>query len=283
LPNGVSSHRTQARRTVKRASPRRPRTRRRARDVCSETVTATVTGIDGCKGGWVAVTLGAPEVRVTAAATLTALGIDGLAGIDMPLGLLAAGWRTADLLARRALGRRGSCVFAIPPRPVWAAPDYPAANLRCRELTGGGLSAQAWGLRARLLEADQYRRGCPHPLYEVHPELSFAGLAGAPLQDSKHSAAGRAVRRALLAQAGIELPAAVPGAAADDLLDAAAVAWSARRIADGAAVVLPDPPAQLGDDGFRIAIRYLARQNVRTTRYPLPGERGRWAVALARR
>jgi len=66
-------------------------------------VVATVTGIDGCKGGWVAVTLGAPGVRVTAAATLAALGIDGLAGIDMPLGLLAAGWRTADVLARRAL------------------------------------------------------------------------------------------------------------------------------------------------------------------------------------
>jgi predicted RNase H-like nuclease len=225
------------------------------------TVAATVTGIDGCKGGWVAVTLGGPEVRVTTAATLTALGfdgpagVDGLAGIDMPLGLLAAGWRTADVLARRALGRRGSCVFAIPPRPVWAAPDYPAANLRCRELTGGGLSAQAWGLRAKLLEADQFRRGCAHPLYEVHPELSFAGLAGAPLRDSKHTAAGRALRRALLAQAGIELPAAVPGAATDDLLDAAAVAWSARRIAAGAAVVLTDP-AQRADDGSEIGIRY---------------------------
>ena len=167
-------------------------------------VAATVTGIDGCKGGWVAVTLGAPGVRVTAAATLAALGIDGLAGIDMPLGLPAVGWRTADLLARRALGRRGSCVFAIPPRPVWAAPDYPTANLRCRELTGGGLSAQAWGLRAKLLEADQFRRGCAHPLYEVHPELSFAGLAGAPLRDSKHSAAGRTLRRVEQVVGGVE-------------------------------------------------------------------------------
>ena len=221
-----------------------------------------VTGIDGCKTGWVAVTLaggpgraGLPAVRVTVARTLDQLALDGVIGIDMPLGLLAEGWRTADLLARRALGRRGSCVFAIPPRPVWAAPDYPAANLRCRELTGRGLSAQAWGLRARLLEADRFRHGCVHPLYEVHPELSFTGLSGAPLQESKHSAAGLARRRVLLAQAGIELPAAVPGAAADDLLDAAAVAWSARRIAAGAAVVLTDP-AQRGDDGSEIGIWY---------------------------
>jgi len=119
------------------------------------------------------------------------------------------------------------------------------------------MSAQAWGLRARLLEADRFRRGCAHPLYEVHPELSFGELSGAPIADSKHSRAGRATRRALLAQAGIELPAGrVPGAREDDLLDAAAVAWSARRIAAGRARVLPDPPTQLGDDGFRIAIRY---------------------------
>jgi predicted RNase H-like nuclease len=218
-------------------------------------VTVLVTGIDACKGGWVAVTLAPSGARVTVAAALRDLPMEGVTGIDMPLGLLADGWRTADLLARRALGRRGSCVFAIPPRSVWAQPSYAEARRRCRELTGRGLSAQAWGLRAKLLEADQFRRGCAHPLYEVHPELSFAGLAGAPLRDSKHSAAGRALRRALLAQAGIELPAAVPGAATDDLLDAAAVAWSARRIAAGVAVVLTDP-AQRADDGSEIGIRY---------------------------
>jgi predicted RNase H-like nuclease len=73
--------------------------------------------------------------------------------------------------------------------------------------------------------------------------------------ESKHSAAGLAVRRALLASAGITLPAAPAGAAEDDLLDAAAVAWSARRIAAGTAAVLSDP-AQRGDDGLEIAIRY---------------------------
>jgi predicted RNase H-like nuclease len=41
----------------------------------------------------------------------------------------------------------------------------------------------------------------------------------------------------------------------DDLLDAAAVAWSARRIAAGEAVTLTSP-AQRGDDGTEIAIRY---------------------------
>jgi predicted RNase H-like nuclease len=227
-------------------------------------VAVSVTGIDGCRGGWVAVTLTTAGTRVTVARTLgelalDELGLDGMAGItgiDMPLGLLGAGWRTADLLARRALGRRGSCVFAIPPRPVWNAPDYPAANRLCRELTGGGMSAQAWGLRAKLLEADLFQRSpAPARLYEVHPELSFAALAGEPLAATKHSEAGLAMRRALLARAGITLPARVPGAALDDVLDAAAVAWSARRIAAGTAVTLTDP-AQHADDGAEIGIWY---------------------------
>ena len=219
----------------------------------------TVTGIDGCRSGWIAVTLDGARVRARTApelAELAELGAEGITGIDMPLGLLADGWRTADALARRALGRRGASVFAIPPRPVWTAPDYPTANLRCRELTGRGMSAQAWGLRTRLLEADRFRRAFAGQLYEVHPELAFAAMSGAPLADTKHSAAGLAARRALLRGAGIELPERVPGAAEDDLLDAAAVAWSARRIATGTARVLPDPPAQRGDDGLEIAIRY---------------------------
>lgn len=214
-----------------------------------------VTGIDGCRSGWIAVTLFPAQVRARTARTLGALGVEGVTGIDMPLGLLAEGWRTVDALARRALGARGASVFAIPPRPVWEAPDYPAANRRCRELTGRGLPAQTWGLRSGLLEADAFRR--EYPLHEVHPELAFAELsAGIPLAASKHSAAGRAGRRALLQAAGIVLPERVAGAAEDDLLDAAAVAWSARRIAAGTARVLPDPPVQRGDDGFEIAIRY---------------------------
>ena len=235
-----------------------------------------VTGVDACARGWVAVTLGPGEaVRIAVAATLDDLPLAGVTGIDMPLGLLAAGWRDADLLARRALGRRGVTVFAIPPRPVWDCESYAEASGLCRELTGKSFSVQAWGLRRKIAEADAYRRRAaaswpagaasgdaavaPGPdgvqLYEVHPELAFAALAGAPLADSKHTPAGLAVRRDLLAGAGIALPPRVPGAAENDLLDAAAVAWSARRIAAGQAVLLANP-AQRADDGAEIAIRY---------------------------
>jgi predicted RNase H-like nuclease len=219
-------------------------------------VSAEVTGVDGCAGGWVAVTLAPGSARVAVAATLDGLPLAGVTGIDMPLGLVAAGWRDADLLARRALGRRGVTVFAIPPRPVWARQSYAEAGQACRDLTGQGFSIQAWGLRRKIAEADEFRHRTAMPLYEVHPELAFAALnGGAPLTDSKHTRVGLGARRELLAKTGITLPPRVGGAAEDDLLDAAAVAWSARRIADGLGVVLTNP-AQRADDGTEIAIRY---------------------------
>ena len=257
-----------------------------------------VTGIDACRRGWVAVTLDDSGTVALSSARLACVRVYGslasllatapaavgpvtvdpvtvdpvtVVGIDMPLGLLESGWREADLAARGLLGPRRSSVFAIPPEAVWAEASYQAANRRCRELTGQGFSIQAWGLRAKLLEANQYRETCGHPLYEVHPELAFGAMAGAPLPFSKHTAPGRELRRELLAKAGILLPAApvpaapvpaaplpaapVPAAPVTDTLDAAAVAWSAWRIAAGRAIVLPDPP-QVDRQGREITIRY---------------------------
>jgi predicted RNase H-like nuclease len=230
-----------------------------------------VTGVDACRRGWVAVSL---EVAGVAADRLGPARVDpirvhaslagvldgdqgggaSVVGIDMPLGLLESGWREADRAARGLLGPRRSSVFAIPPRAVWAELSYQAANQRCRELTGQGLSIQAWGLRAKLLEADRYCLTCGHSLYEVHPELAFCAMAGTPLVHSKHTAAGRDLRRELLGRAGIAVP-RIPLAPVTDTLDAAAVAWSAWRIAAGRAVVIPGRPQRDGQ-GREIAIRY---------------------------
>ena len=222
-----------------------------------------VTGVDACRRGWVAVSvdtarpggLQVDSVRVHASlARVLEEDEATVVGIDMPLGLLDSGWREADRAARGLLGPRRSSVFAIPPRAVWAQASYQAANQRCRELTGQGFSIQAWGLRAKLLEADLYRATCGHPLYEVHPELAFGALAGAPLEHSKHTEAGRDLRRELLGRAGLAVP-RVRLAPVTDVLDAAAVAWSAWRIATGQAVVIPGR-LQVDGQGREIAIRY---------------------------
>jgi predicted RNase H-like nuclease len=243
-----------------------------------------VTGVDACKRGWVAVTLQAPGpvlASVCMHASLAGVLDEGagsadaarIVGIDMPLGLVEVGWRDADRLARGLLGPRRSSIFAIPPRPVWAQATYQAANQRCRELTGQGFSIQAWGLRPKLLEANEYVQTCGHPMYEVHPELAFGAIAGGPLPHSKHTAPGRELRRELLAEAGIILPSvasrsvtshgdtsrsvtsSAPKLPVTDTMDAAAVAWSAWRIATGKAVVVPDQP-QLDTRGREITIRY---------------------------
>jgi predicted RNase H-like nuclease len=186
-----------------------------------------------------------------------------IVGIDMPLGLLESGWREADRAGPRPARAQAELGLRDPAPAVWAEMSYPAANQLCRELTGQGFSVQAWGLRAKLLEANQYLEACEHPMYEVHPELAFGAMAGAPLDYSKHTAAGRELRRELLARAGIVLPASSSGNVpcgtgsppVTDTLDAAAVAWSAGRIAAGQAVILPDRP-QRDSRGRQITIRY---------------------------
>jgi len=93
-------------------------------------------------------------------------------------------------------------------------------------------------------------------VFEVHPEVSFCELAGECVAWSKKSWNGRLLRRRLLADAGIVLPddviPEVAGVVADDVVDAAVVAWSARRIASGTARTLPNPPEVAG--GRRVAI-----------------------------
>lgn len=86
---------------------------------------------------------------------------------------------------------------------------------------------------------------------ETHPEVCFAAMADTTLAYAKKTWAGAELRRRLLAEAGIELPADLGAAggeaAVDDVLDAAAAAWTAARIAAGTAHCLPDPPEVFSD------------------------------------
>ncbi len=87
--------------------------------------------------------------------------------------------------------------------------------------------------------------------------MSFCELAGEPLAWSKKSWNGLLYRRRLLVEAGVAVPdviAETAGAVADDIVDAAVAAWSARRIAAGTARTIPDPPEEHG--GRQVAIWY---------------------------
>ena len=78
-------------------------------------------------------------------------------------------------------------------------------------------------------------------LFEMHPELSFTVLAGAPMRSPKRTAQGRAERAAALRMRsatcrGRPKGATPPseGAWRDDVLDAMVGAWTARRYVAGA-------------------------------------------------
>lgn len=214
-----------------------------------------VVGADGCRDGWVAVTLvdGAVEdVEVIDDLTscLAERVPDALA-VDMPVGLLDAP-RDADRAARELLPGRASSVFSTPPLVVvdgWRSgslTSHAEANAVAVSATGSGISQQAWRLVPKIAHVDDLVAS-GHRLYEVHPEVAFAVVVGEPLP-RKRSWAGVTTRRSVLHNLGIELPDRFPGDAAvapDDVLDAAICAWVADGLAAGAAILqLPAAPTQ---------------------------------------
>ena len=227
-------------------------------------VSVPVLGVDGCSGGWVGAVLapGAPRPRVVVAPTIELLvetvraDLDiQVVGIDIPIGLPDDTIRQADVLARRALPGRAGSVFTTLTRSAYLAADRASADAVNRDLSGQGVGAQAFALKAKILEVDAWLRTRPTvDVVEVHPEVSFTAMTGAPLP-GKRTAEGRQARLDALAATGVNRPSVLTGSgyAADDVLDACAVAWSAHRRATGDARWLPDPPETFSD-GIRAAI-----------------------------
>jgi predicted RNase H-like nuclease/predicted enzyme related to lactoylglutathione lyase len=200
-----------------------------------------VAGVDMATGGWAVVVLeGNRVVDVFRCETFAdALLVDAqVIAVDIPIGIPEAEPRAADAAARRFVGPRASSVFPTPVRRVLEALTYAEAREVAVQLTGKSVSAQTYALRRRILEVDEYA-GRDERVIEVHPEVSFRELARRPLQ-TKHTSFGLVERRALLEEAGIELPASAPRVNEADLLDAAVAAWTAARYARGEAVPLPE-------------------------------------------
>ena len=202
-----------------------------------------LAGIDGCRDGWIIVTPDGPAVVRSMTDALDVLPPDCVIALDMPIGLLethVTGGRACDRAARARLGRaRASSVFSPPPRPALGARTLPDA-----QALGARITIQALNILPKIAEVDAAMTpALSERVFEVHPELAFMALHdGAPIAEPKRSPEGRALRIALLEAHGIAVPPKPRGAAMDDLLDACALLWSARRIATGQhATVLPEP------------------------------------------
>jgi len=190
------------------------------------------------------------------ASVVAQVGHVDVVAVDIPIGLPLSGRRAADVAAQRFLDSRRSTVFTTPVREALTAATLSEAIAVSRARTGAGISAQAYALRRQVLEVDGWVEGAGVDVREVHPEVSFAVMSGARMASPKRTWSGVHERLAALAGAGIRLPAelgpAGRAAGIDDVLDAAAAAWTARRIAGGEAVSFPSPPEQL--DGRPAAI-----------------------------
>jgi predicted RNase H-like nuclease len=227
-------------------------------------ISADLFGIDGCKAGWFVARQHAHTGEITTCvidrfdALLDWEREHAIVAVDIPIGLSVSGTRACDIHARTLLKRpRASSVFAPPTRAALAASTYEEACAINLAESGKRISIQAYHIGKKIREVDTLLLGHPAArsrLFEVHPELSFMHLAmhhGGPahgLRESKAHAAGFALRHALLVKcfgSGVDaaLAARRPAQASqDDVLDAFAVLWSARRIASGEALRFPETP-----------------------------------------
>jgi predicted RNase H-like nuclease len=165
-------------------------------------------------------------------------------GVDMPFALAYRGPRRADGAARAFVGPRASSVFSVPPAPALAAASHAEAVIIARANGGPAPSAQCYALFPKIREV-RAMLGRRATLYEVHPEVSFRALAGPSAEGlpPKRTWNGLRARLAALQSAGLVLPAVAGGdPPADDVVDAAVVAWSAARIVAGTALTLPGDP-----------------------------------------
>ena len=224
-----------------------------------------VGGLDGCAGGWVLVSSpvdarGRSSVLVVSDLVPVLAMIDtgelAAAGIDIPIGLQDGDPRPCDIAARRMIGPRRSSVFPAPARSVLGAKTYDEACTRSVAVCGKSISRQGFGIVPKVASVDLVMTPARQDaLFEVHPEVSFTAMAGRPMTYYKARPEGRAERLALLRRefpdldqhAGTRLPGTNP----DDVLDAFATAWSARRRLRGDHIQLG---GDLDERGLRMEI-----------------------------
>jgi predicted RNase H-like nuclease len=219
-----------------------------------------LAGVVPTRAGWlvagtrlrgITLTLVDPFVMPTLREVLDVRPAYDVIALAAPIGLLedfVTGGRGCDREARRLLGwRRGAGVAPAPPRPVLdgenrVTPSHGEAALASRRLSAASRHRLRW-IREVDEEIQPYWQ---RTVFGVHPELSYLQLNGdRPLSYSKHTAAGREERRALL-EARLHDVGQVLDFDIDakpwQLLDAVACAWTARRIIARAVDRLPSEP-----------------------------------------
>lgn len=228
-----------------------------------------VVGIDGCKKGWVAAAWNTGKQSIELAVHSTfGEAIDTYPrakaiGIDIPIGLIECG-RAADREAREVLRCRKPSVFPAPDPRIVGVDDYHTANEMLKKLCGKGVSAQAFGISRKVAEVNATMKPeLQNRIVEVHPEVCFWAMNGyeeicPPKRESLGHRARLDLLRARLAISEIEwekVTRGIRGAQPDDILDALASAWTARRWVNGSFGRFPKE-TEVDAQGLRAEIIY---------------------------
>lgn len=232
-------------------------------------------GIDGCRAGWIAISLdeeGAGYWLLESDSELENYFAEfDRIFIDIPIGLEDEKYvRKCDEKLREMLGPdyQGS-VFNPPIRPALYAPTYAEASMTSYEINGKKLSIQAWNITPniklvdRLLqENDEFRK----KVFESHPELLFQKLnGGSAILQKKATKKGLRHRLGLLKKQSkyaddffrdIKEEYRRNQVDEDDIVDAMVLALYARWSIDKPLKTLPENPPE-DSEGLPMAIHYV--------------------------
>lgn len=222
-------------------------------------------GVDGIRGGWLSASWNGSKLQFSLWRSIRELHRElcpSLIAIDVPIGLpeqWETGGREVERIARERIGSRNrslkSSVFPTAPREIAerfkGGSSFEKLNEFSKKRFGKGMSKQYFSILPKIIEIDDFiseKRNVR--IVEVHPELCFAKINGSGLSYTKRSPNGLAERRRLVEQAlqtdAHDVPRSLSRdslkAKEDDVLDAAAALWTARRVASGNAIRFPSQP-----------------------------------------
>ena len=216
-----------------------------------------IIGIDGCKSGWFSVWENQDKsIHSSVFSNLNELKnffkneSQLIIGIDMPVVLSEVIPRQADQLARKLLSKKASSVFTAPTPEMLNQPNYEKASLVSKRLFGKSMSLQSWYLFPKIKDVQTMIHHEDMQIYEIHPELSFRAMNNEQvILESKKTLEGFALRNSLLSMhfknfifEEIRRQYARKDVMDNDILDALAVLWSAKRIQSNQASFLPQAP-----------------------------------------
>lgn len=181
--------------------------------------------------------------------------------------------RQCDDLARQVLGPRSSSVFTPPCRAAANAAEdddttYSEVNGTNRDRTGKGLMRQAANIAPGIVEVEELlgQQDDPTAVLEGHPEVCFRAFADEELQFNKRTAPGMNERLAALERnteyengtwrdLAESLADQEYQTGADDLLDALALALTAKAPDDEWQTLPANPPTDAKDLPMQMVYR----------------------------